>query len=152
MQGRVLAFDFRTGRGEITAADGARYQFVDFEWKAQGRPQTGIVVDFEATGRQAKSIYAISGPAAAGTAGASKSKLIAALLAFFFGGLGIHKFYLGKTKAGVITLLCGTIGIVLFAIPTIIVWLIAFIEFILYLVLSQEEFDRRYVHGTRAWF
>ena len=28
--------------------------------------------------------------------GASKSRITAALLAFFLGGIGIHKFYLGK--------------------------------------------------------
>ncbi len=27
-----------------------------------------------------------------------KNKIVAALLAFFFGGLGIHKFYLGKSR------------------------------------------------------
>ena len=33
-----------------------------------------------------------------------KNKIVAALLAFFLGTLGIHKFYLGKTTAGIIML------------------------------------------------
>ena len=36
---------------------------------------------------------------------ASKSQLVAALLCFFLGGLGIHRFYLGYTGIGVIQLL-----------------------------------------------
>jgi TM2 domain-containing membrane protein YozV len=35
----------------------------------------------------------------------SKSQLVAALLCFFLGGLGIHRFYLGYTAIGVIQLL-----------------------------------------------
>lgn len=34
--------------------------------------------------------------------GDQKSKLVAALLAFFVGGIGIHDFYLGYTKNGII--------------------------------------------------
>lgn len=35
-------------------------------------------------------------------AGEQKSKLVAVLLAFFLGGIGIHDFYLGYTKYGII--------------------------------------------------
>lgn len=81
-----------------------------------------------------------------------KNKIVAALLAFFLGGLGIHKFYLGKNTAGII-MLCSTLfGIILLFIPTIIVSVIAFIEFIIYLVTPDDEFERRYVQGDRAWF
>lgn len=34
--------------------------------------------------------------------GGQKSKLVAVLLAFFLGGMGIHDFYLGYTKNGII--------------------------------------------------
>ncbi len=37
----------------------------------------------------------------------SKSQLVAALLCFFLGGLGIHRFYLGYTWQGVVQLLTG---------------------------------------------
>ncbi len=64
-----------------------------------------------------------------------KSRITAALLAFFLGGFGAHKFYLGKIGQGIVYLLfCWTF------IPMII----AFIEFIVYLCMSDEEFERKY--------
>lgn len=64
-----------------------------------------------------------------------KSKIVAALLAFFLGGFGAHKFYIGKIGQGILFLLLSWTGI-----PAII----AFIDFILYLVVSEEEFNRKY--------
>jgi TM2 domain-containing membrane protein YozV len=45
-----------------------------------------------------------------------KSKMVAALLAFFLGGLGIHSFYMGKTKKGFIQLGLSVAGIVLYVV------------------------------------
>lgn len=65
----------------------------------------------------------------------NRSKGIAALLAFLLGGLGVHKFYLGKTGQGVLYILfCWTF------IPSII----AFFECIFYLLMSENNFDRKY--------
>jgi TM2 domain-containing membrane protein YozV len=46
------------------------------------------------------------------TAVGSKSKLVAALLCFFLGFLGIHRFYVGKVGTGILQLLTfGALGI-----------------------------------------
>ncbi len=42
---------------------------------------------------------------------ASKDELIGVLLALFLGGLGIHKFYMGQTGAGVLYLIFSWTGI-----------------------------------------
>jgi len=75
----------------------------------------------------------------------SEKKLIAGLLGILLGTFGVHKFYLGYTKAGVIQLIagvvtCGVVGIV------------GLIEGIMYLTKSDEEFDRTYVQNQKEWF
>lgn len=70
-----------------------------------------------------------------------KTKGTAALLAFLGGGIGIHKFYLNQSGQGVLYLLfCWTF------IPAFV----AFLEFFVYLTMSDQEFDRRYNHYVRA--
>ncbi|MCA9714742.1 MAG: NINE protein [Myxococcales bacterium] len=64
-----------------------------------------------------------------------KDKNVAAILALFMGGIGVHKFYLGQTGAGLIYLLfCWTF------IPSIL----GFIEFIILALMDKQEFDRRF--------
>ena len=42
----------------------------------------------------------------------AKSRLAATLLCFFFGGIGVHRFYVGKIGTGILWLLtCGCFGI-----------------------------------------
>ena len=65
----------------------------------------------------------------------SEKKVAAGVLGILIGSLGIHKFYLGYTKAGIIQLIatfvtCGIASV------------IGLIEGIIYLTKSDEEFDR----------
>ncbi|HMU95137.1 MAG TPA: TM2 domain-containing protein [Anaerolineales bacterium] len=62
-------------------------------------------------------------------------RITAALLAFFLGGLGVHKFYLGDMKMGVIYLIFCWTGI-----PAIL----GLIDLIQYLRVSDAEFDVKY--------
>jgi TM2 domain-containing membrane protein YozV/type II secretory pathway pseudopilin PulG len=67
------------------------------------------------------------------------NKTALVLLTFFLGGLGVHKFYLGKYVQGVFYLLfCWTF----------IPGLIALVEFFIYAFTSSETLDKRY-SGTR---
>lgn len=64
-----------------------------------------------------------------------KDKTTAALFAFFLGGLGVHHFYLGNTGRGVLYLIfCWTL------IPAFI----AFIEALIFLTLSVNDFNVKY--------
>lgn len=66
--------------------------------------------------------------------GGEKNKNIAGVLALILGGLGMHKFYMGNTKMGIIYLLfCWTY------IPSII----AFVEGLIYLCETDEKFKSR---------
>jgi|GEM_PF-928770 len=68
-------------------------------------------------------------------AAGAKSRSAAAILALFLGGIGVHKFYLGRPVQGVIYLLfCWTF------IPAII----AFVEFLVYLFMSDASFAARF--------
>lgn len=59
-----------------------------------------------------------------------KSRLVAAVLAFFFGVFGVHRFYVGKTGTGIAMILTiGGLGI----------W--AFIDFIMIVVGSFRDRD-----------
>ena len=61
-----------------------------------------------------------------------KSKSTATILAIFFGWLGIHRFYVGQKLWGIIYLFSfGLCGIFL-------------IDAILWLLGSQEKFDKKY--------
>jgi TM2 domain-containing membrane protein YozV len=68
-----------------------------------------------------------------------RSRTTAALLALFLGGLGIHKFYLGRIGWGIVyLLLCWTF------IPL----LVGIVEGVFLLMMSDDEFPSRY--GARA--
>jgi TM2 domain-containing membrane protein YozV len=85
-------------------------------------------------------------PAAASRA---SNKIPAGICGILLGSLGIHKFILGYTGAGLVMLLvtiltCGIAGVV--------THLIGLIEGIIYLCKSDEEFVRTYVDGRKEWF
>lgn len=67
-----------------------------------------------------------------------KDKTIAALLAFFLGWLGIHKFYLGENFAGVLYLIFSW---------TFIPSLIAIFDFLGLLMMSNQAFNAKYNAG-----
>ncbi|MFC0779571.1 TM2 domain-containing protein [Flavobacterium sp. HJSW_4] len=72
-------------------------------------------------------------------------KVIAGILGILLGSFGAHKFYLGYQKEGIIQLVvsivtCGLGGIV------------GFVEGIIYLTKSDEEFYKTYQVEKKAWF
>ncbi|AZJ33247.1 TM2 domain-containing protein [Tenacibaculum mesophilum] len=72
-------------------------------------------------------------------------RVLAGILAILIGSIGIHKFVLGYTKEGIIQIIatiitCGFAGI------------IPFIEGIIYLTKSDEEFVETYQVNQKGWF
>jgi TM2 domain-containing membrane protein YozV len=151
MKGKILDFSIQNSSGVISADDGKRYNFSASEWKSDKSPVVNQVVDFAIDGENATGVYLDSSSAAAANPD-GKSKIVAALLAFFFGGFGVHKFYLGCNKAGIIMLLVFFLGFILIGIPSLVMGIIAFVEFIIYLTKSDDEFQRIYVENQKCWF
>jgi TM2 domain-containing membrane protein YozV len=73
-------------------------------------------------------------------------KTVAGILAILLGSLGIHKFYLGYTTAGIIMIVISIFTC--FTVSPII----GLIEGIIYLTKSDEDFIQTYQVGQKAWF
>lgn len=152
MRGQVLGVDRNSGEGQIAGDDGRRYRFRPDDWGDKIAPAVGATVDFEAQDNRALSIYHVPGtlPAVSGNAPAgarparrpARNKIVAALLAFFLGVFGVHRFYLGRTGSGIVMLVltCTLVGAIVTGI-----W--AFVDFIRYLVMDDAEFEHRYNSG-----
>lgn len=83
----------------------------------------------------------------------ASSKIAAGVCGILLGALGIHKFILGYTGAGLIMLLVTLVGGVLTCgLAAAVMHLIGLIEGIIYLAKSDEDFVRTYVDGHRQWF
>lgn len=72
-------------------------------------------------------------------------RVVAGVLAILFGSLGIHKFVLGYTKEGLIQLGLSVISCGILSI-------IGFIEGIIYLTKSDDEFVEIYQNNHKGWF
>jgi TM2 domain-containing membrane protein YozV len=64
-----------------------------------------------------------------------KDKNVAAILALFMGGIGVHKFYLGRIGAGVLYLIFSL---------TFIPAILGLIDFFVLALMDRDEFDRRF--------
>ena len=79
-----------------------------------------------------------------------KNRIVAGVLGILLGWLGIHKFYLGYTKEGLIMLLVSILTSWIWIGP-VIIGTIGFIEGIIYLVKSDEDFYATYVQRKKKW-
>jgi TM2 domain-containing membrane protein YozV len=148
MRGQILGVDQRAGEGQIAGEDGRRYAFRPEDWAHRGEPAIGLQVDFEPENSRALSIFPVPGaqpiamqmyPAALREPTTNKSKIVAALLAFFLGVLGVHRFYLGRTGSGIVMLV-----LTITVIGTLITMPWSWIDTIRYLVMSDRDFARRF--------
>ena len=160
MKGHVLDYSVQTNSGIISGDDGQRYTFTGAEWKGSGLPVHGAYVDFESSGGpgEAVAIYLAQGVVGASApSSSSPNKIVAGLLAILLGELGIHKFYLGYKNEGIALLAVTVIGVLLafvligfFVLLAVVI--VVFIEGVIYLVKTDQEFESTYVTGRRPWF
>jgi TM2 domain-containing membrane protein YozV len=71
-----------------------------------------------------------------------KNRIAAALLAFFTGWIGIHRFYLGENFAGILYLCLAWTGV-----PAIL----AFFESLGLFLMSDQRFDAKYNGRLRGY-
>ncbi|SRR4051794_29675884 len=75
----------------------------------------------------------------------SEKKLAAGLLGILLGTFGANKFFLGYTQEGIIQIVA---NICTCGIATVI----PLIEGIIYLTMSDQQFDQTYIQNKKAWF
>ena len=150
---------------KIVGANGQQYGPVSAEdirrWIAENRinaqtfVQTDGIPDWKSLGSLAefasefKAVPPLIASPPSGVVSRASNKVPAGVCGILLGSLGIHKFILGYTGAGLILLLltiltCGIAGAV--------THLIGLIEGIIYLCKSDEEFVRTYVDGRKERF
>jgi len=149
----------------IIGADGRQYGPVGAEqirrWLAENRVNAQTLLQAEGT-PDWKPLSAFSEFNAGGTnnvpptiappataAARASSKIAAGICGILLGSLGVHKFILGYTGAGIAMLL---ITLLTCGIAAGVMHLIGLIEGIIYLTKSDEEFVRIYVDGRKEWF
>lgn len=149
MRGRVLGYDDASGQGVISGDNGQRFPFTRGDLQGGARLAiAGQDVDFEVShNNSATNIFVLRSNSFTG----EPNKLVAALLAFFLGLFGAHKFYLGRIGLGITYLLIGTIGWITIIGPPIL-GIICLIEAIIFITKSDEEFHQQYVVEKRAMF
>ena len=98
----------------------------------------------------------MGGPASYGAG--SKSRTTAGILAILLGGIGIHKFYLGRTNPGIIMSVvfgvsfCSSFVFILPFFACIALSIIGLVEGIILLGKTDAQFQQEYVIGQKDWF
>jgi len=136
MKGLILAY--ADNKGVISGHDGNRYEFVRMDWSGNLEPIIGTEIDFAIDGNQAKSVFPLASPAG------RHSKVTLAIVCWFFGLLGVHRFMVGKTGTGVVMLLL-TITIIGMIVTAI--WVL--IDFVMILMGNFTDKDGNKITGER---
>lgn len=146
VKGTILDYTIQTNAGIISGDDGQRYSFQGAEWREAGKyPTKGMRVDFSPQAGNASAIYLIQdAPGAASGNGEKRdcNHVMAGLFGILLGAFGIHKFYMGQTQMGCLYIVAGVITCGFgFAITCVI----GIVEGIIYLSMTQAEFERKYI-------
>jgi TM2 domain-containing membrane protein YozV len=153
---------------KIIGADGQQYGPVNIDqirrWIAEGRvrPETLVQAEGSTDWKPLTAFPELAGgwnatpptmtpptaPPPASNPRAS-NKIPAGVCGIILGALGVHKFILGYTGAGMIMLLASVLSC---GILSPLMHIIGLIEGIIYLSKSDDEFVRTYVDNRKGWF
>jgi TM2 domain-containing membrane protein YozV len=138
---RVWIAENRANAQTLVQADGAQ------DWKPLGSlPE--FAADLKPPPASATSPPTAAPPASVPNPRAS-NKIPAGICGILLGSLGVHKFILGYTGAGLIMLL---VTVLTCGVASPVMHVIGLIEGIIYLCKPDEEFVRVYVDGRKEWF
>lgn len=95
-------------------------------------------------------------PPAGSSSSSGKDKTIAGVLALLLGGWGIQYFYIGKNTAGIISIAITLVSLVLWflfiGMLISLAWgVILIIQGIKMLMMSQEEFEEKFVNTDKSF-
>jgi len=146
VKGTILDFTVQTNTGIISGDDGQRYSFQGSEWRETGKyPAKSMRVDFTPQAGCASVIYLIQ-DASGATSGTNEKRdcnhVTAGLFGILLGAFGIHKFYMGQTQMGCMYIVG---GVVTCGFGFAITCVIGIVEGIIYLSMTQAEFERKYI-------
>ena len=106
----------------------------------------------------AEPVFSSPAPLPYNASDVQSKKLAAALTGILLGSLGVHKFILGYTNAGVVmlavTLASTLLGscLVFPLLGSIAIGVIGVVEGIIYLTKTDDDFYRTYMAGKKEWF
>lgn len=129
MKGKIISQS--QGTYLVSGDDGKRYQFASWDWLGKNPPRIGDAIDFVCEGDVIKSVFPLLSEQSS-----SKSKTVLALVCWFLGVLGIHRFMVGKVGTGIVMLV---ISLTFFGLIITGMW--AFIDFIIILVGNFTDKD-----------
>ncbi|WP_273718539.1 MULTISPECIES: TM2 domain-containing protein [Bartonella] len=104
MKGKIIGQN--QGDYFVSGSDGKRYQFSSWDWLGKKTPKVGDAVDFVYEDDVVKSVFPLLSESQS-----EKSRLAIALVCWFFGWLGIHRFMAGKVGTGIVMLLISLLSI-----------------------------------------
>ncbi|MBB5074277.1 TM2 domain-containing membrane protein YozV [Bartonella callosciuri] len=117
MRGIIISQD--QGTYLVSGDDGKRYQFATWDWLGKNPPRVGDAIDFVCEGSVISSVFPLL------QQDSQPSKIMFALICWFAGIFGVHRFMVGKVRTGALMLI---LSLTLFGLMITGVW--AIIDFI----------------------
>ncbi|WP_208435259.1 TM2 domain-containing protein [Bartonella phoceensis] len=96
MRGIIISQD--QGNYLVSGDDGKRYQFATWDWLGKNPPRVGDTIDFVCEEDSINSVFPLL------QKDSELSKVMLALICWFTGIFGVHRFMVGRVKTGALML------------------------------------------------